>query len=501
MRVGSGLALACRCLAGGVGVGVLLLWVGASGCTGAYEGAVRRELATYREHRPRQPVGVVRQPSQEQAPLTAGVASNSGGGGVPDGRLTSYLARALAREPGLAAAFARFEASVARIARARRLPEPTLSFGYFLQSVETRVGPQRARVSIQQSLPWPTKFTAGADAASAQARAAQRRFEALSLGVTAAVAAAYWDLWQVRRTRVIHRDHLVVLQSLAEAVHGRLATGGASLAEQLQVDLAVARLEDVIAGLDEAERSAQARLELVTGAVGDDMLATADDPPEACMPALEVDGLRDLAVQHPNIAVFGLLAQAHQATARVEAAERLPSFTVGADWLVTGTAQASGVEDSGKDAVMVGLGLRLPIFQGSYGASVAAAEAESRAERKSQEAAKLAARAELTQSLASLRDAVRRVKLQQRTLLPQAEAVFESVLGAYTAGRGGVAQLLLAQRDLLELHVALQQARADYARAWARLEFVVGQGLQPAAACAAGTFKQGEAGAGEDAHG
>ena len=34
----------------------------------------------------------------------------------------------------------------------RQIPEPTISYAYFIQSVETRVGPQRHRFSISQSI-------------------------------------------------------------------------------------------------------------------------------------------------------------------------------------------------------------------------------------------------------------------------------------------------------------------------------------------------------------
>jgi outer membrane protein TolC len=90
------------------------------------------------------------------------------------------------------------------------------------------------------------------------------------------------------------------------------------------------------------------------------------------------------------------------------------------------------------------------------------------------------AEAELASTLANLRDAKRRVELYQMTLVPQAETAYDSVLGSYTVGRGTVAQSLLAHRDLLELRIELERARADHARTWARLEELVGRELSPA---------------------
>ena len=124
-------------------------------CAGAHESAVRREFGAVRP-RPFAPFEV--RTSSTATPVVV-EALQSG--------LTGYVATALERHPQIRAAFERWRASVYRISEARRWPEPTISFRYFVRSVETRVGPQQARFGVQQAFPWPTKLTAGADAASA----------------------------------------------------------------------------------------------------------------------------------------------------------------------------------------------------------------------------------------------------------------------------------------------------------------------------------------------
>ena len=74
---------------------------------------------------------------------------------------------------------------------------------------------------------------------------------------------------------------------------------------------------------------------------------------------------------------------------------------------------------------------------------------------------------------------MRRAKLYRNTLVPQAEAVFESVIGAYQAERSTLASALMAERDLLELELGLFTARADFAKAWVRLEEIVGRSVHP----------------------
>lgn len=439
------------------------LLTAASGCAGTYEGVVQEDLERAARTQAGEPDGGAA-PAPRPADLGRG--------------LDAYVAYAMARSPELSASFERWRAGVLRISRARRLPEPTLTYGFFIRNVETRVGPQRHRLSLQQTFPWPTKLIAGADAASAEARALERRFDAQALAIRRRVAEAYWRLWLIRKTREIQRGQLDVVRGLSESARALVATGRATLADLLQIDLSAARLEDMIEGLGEAERSAEADLIAAIGAPAGTRAPTPGAPPDPALPAESEAALRQVALDHPLIESFSLMSEARESAARSQEADGLPSFMVGLDWIETGEARMPGVTDSGKDALIVGVGLRVPLWQGSYSEAARAAQAEAAAQRAEGRAAADRAAAEVTAALAALRDAARRVRLHRSTLLPQAETAFTSVLGAYATGQSSVSAAMLAQRDLLELHIGLARARAEHAMAWARLEQVVGHTIE-----------------------
>jgi outer membrane protein TolC len=394
--------------------------------------------------------------------------------------LNGYTALALAQHPEIEAAFARWQASVWSISKARRLPDPTLTFGAFVRAVETRVGPQRARIGLQQTFPWPTKIRAGADAASSQAKAMHHDFEAQALMVAQRVARAYWNLWELRQTRGIYREDVELLRSLAQTVRARLATGFVDLADVQQLDLRTARLEDKIRTLDENEHALEATLIAAIGSREAFALPTPDAPPAPQMPSTDEETLAKAVQEHPMIAGREALANAADFSVKSQHADRLPSFSVGADWIVTGDARMPDVKDSGKDAVMIGAGVRIPLWQGSYAESEVSARAMARAQRADERAVLERAVSEFKTTLSQVRDAIRRVKLYEETLIPLAKSTCDALIGAYTVGRGTIAELIAAQRDLLELRIEHEKARADYARAWAKLEELTGQELQGA---------------------
>lgn len=456
-------AAACRLpagspVAGHVGLGrAMACWAllvfASAGCAGNYESALRADFD---------------RTSRWLAPPASGGAEHRQTLGP---RLRDYLAYATERHPELRAAFERWRASVHRISPARRLPDPILELGVFVWNSGDNAGLKLARVGLRQAFPWPTQLSSGANAASAEARALQRRFEARLLALRQRVADAYFQLWLLRRTRAIEREQLEILRGLSESALGQVATGAATLADQQQIDLTAARLADAIAALDQEERAARARLLAAIGAPPGIDTSTEEAPPELALPSETDQTLRQAAIEHPFIESFALMGEAADAAARQQGALRLPGFAVGVEWM-----RMPG--PIGQTAIVPSVGIGLPLWQSSYRESIRAAEADASAQRAEGEARAQQAQAELEAALARVRDSLRRVELHETTLLPQAEAAYASVLGAYATGRSSVAASLLAQRELLEIRVSLEQARAEHAVAWASLEQVVGRAVQ-----------------------
>ena len=445
-----------------MGLGVLLFGVAPlAGCGTAVESVTKRDLEAAAR--------VVRPLEVDQA--SSLVAPERGG------TLAEYVAYALRHNPELKASFERWRAATLRISAARRLPEPKINYGYFVRSVETRVGPQRHRLGLAQTFPWPTRFSAGADAASEAARAVQRQFDAKLLGVRQQVADAYWHLWLIHEDHRLKSEHDLVLETLAGTVRGRVSTGAASLADLNQVELDITKHHDHHGEHREAERAASAELLRAIGSgESRDALSTTDSPAEG-LPKENESALRAAARDHPQIEELALRASASESRARAETANRFPSFLTGLEWIETGEAVTPDVPDSGQDAVIVSAGLSIPLWGRSYREEAEAARANGAAYRADEEAAVLRADAAVAAALAAVRDAHRRILLYRNTLIPQAETTLRSVLGSYRTGRSTVASALLAQRELLELQLELAKSRAEHARAWASLERVVGRSV------------------------
>lgn len=453
----------------GIALGSLVIALG--GCAGRMETQARRDLGRL----PGAPAGAGRQEGAPRGPDGAMEET------ALDGSLSAYLRRALLDSPTLRARFASWRAATERIGPARQLPEPVISYAYFVRNVETRVGPQRHRLSVQQRFPWPTRLTAAADAQAQRAEAARRQVEAEALAVGARVARAYWRLWAVRARHEVAREQERLVEAVHRAVRGGVEVGARPLADLLQVELRLARLRDHHAAHRQAVRRIGAELVAAIGApAGTGTPTSSEPPPPSSGPAEDLGTLRAAARNAPPVAAREALVAAGAAEIEAARAARFPGLGVGLDWIATGEAVMPNVPGSGDDAVLVSVQASVPLWIGSYRDAEEAARAETEARRSEAAAAARSAEAALDDALARIADSARRIALLEEALLPRGEAMVVALRGAYEAGRASLAQLLLGEETLLELRLERVDLRADHAIAWAELDAVVGRTVAPA---------------------
>jgi len=402
-----------------------------------------------------------------------------GGADVPtlDGSASpdDYVRYALYRSPAVEAAYQRWLAAGERLPQVRALPDPRLNFGFFLDEVETRTGPQQARVGVSQSFPWPGLLEGRADAEALAARSAWRGLEAARLEVTERVVGALHELAYLDSAVRITGENLELLRSFEEVVRARYRVGSGSHPELTRVQVELGQLDDRLAQL-RAMRPAYAA----------ELNAALDRPTDAEVPALAglpgravaVGGaeLAELArVSNPRLLALDERIEEQRARTEVARLEGMPDFTVGLDYFVTDEATDSSIAESGDDPILLSFGITLPLWREKYDAGVREATARRLvvSHERAEEANRIASA--IRRAWFEHTDADRRVRLFEKTLIPKAEESLRASLAGFRAGETGFLDLLDTERTLLEFAIAAERARADRGQALALLNRLVGQ--------------------------
>jgi cobalt-zinc-cadmium efflux system outer membrane protein len=387
--------------------------------------------------------------------------------------LEDCLRYAESRSAALRAAEARWEAARAGILAAVSLPDPVVSYGYFLEEVETRVGPQRERFGVRQTLPLFGKIGLARGAAEAAASAAHERYRAARLALAVEVTTAYAEYAYLARATEIIGARLELARGLGAAARARYSAGEAPYADVARAEIELARMENELETLSKRRVPASARLAAAMNLDTDGVLPWPAEAPtiEVSVPA--DDARRLLEERNPELRAFDFEADRAEEAARLAGRRFFPDLTVGFDYIVTDEA-AMPVEDSGKDPFVAVASISVPLWFGKHvGAARSAREGSAAALAASRQLRRdLAARLETL--LFEVDDARRKTALYEDRLIPLAEQSYASVEAAYRAGASDFDSVVGAHQTALEFELTLARARADAAVKAAELEKLLG---------------------------
>jgi len=406
--------------------------------------------------------------------LSYGVATGGADAAIAEinaeSSLRDCLVYAAANSPELRSAFYRWQAELERLPQVTALPDPRVSYGYFLNEIETRVGPQQHRFGVSQMFPWFGELNLRGDVAAAAARAQFERIEGVRLELFQRVKRAYNELYHLRLAIDLTRQNLELLQRFEEIARARYRVAAGGHPDIIRTQVELGRLEDRLREFQQRRDPLAARLNAALNRPPD-----AEAPWPDQLPGSEVDldeeALIALLREHnPELVAMAQEIEQQRHAAELAKKDFYPDLTFSLDYVVTGEAIDSSINESGDDAIVAGVGFNVPIWREKYEAGVR--ESVNRrlavAARRADAENRLVADLEL--ALFHYDDARRRVALFRDTLLPKANESLEASLAGYQTGTVPFTDLLDAERVLLELQLSAVRAETDAANALAEIE-------------------------------
>jgi len=412
----------------------------------------------------------------------AGMEADEGGGEAPDlsgdAGVEVYLAYAAFHNPGLKAAFERWAAAMKRIPQARALPDPRLSYGYFIRNVETRVGPQENRFGVSQIFPWFGELSLRGDVAAREADVLRARFEEARNRLFYAVERDFFEWVYLHRAISVTEENLELLSAVERAAQAEFAVALTPYSGLSRIQVEMGKLEERLKSLRDLRGPLTARLN-----------ASLNRPPEAPLPepaevawrspAFEdAEALEGFRRYNPELKALDHAVERESAAVELARTDYYPEFSLGLEWIQTGEAQNRATPDSGRDPVIASVSVNLPIWFEKYQAGVDEAGLRREAARQARRDRENVLAADLKMALYGYRDAERKIDLYKNGLIPKARQTLEVSLKDLEVGLGSFLDVIDAQRSLLEFQLAYERALADRARRLAEIEMLVGRRLE-----------------------
>jgi len=394
--------------------------------------------------------------------------------------LRGALALALRFNPGLSSASREREASDAAVLQAGAWPNPVFD----AQVEDLRRGNRTTTLQLSQPIELGGKRAARVTAAERARDQAASALLARRSELRASAITLFFEVLAAQERLRLAQDSVGLAEAATRVAANRVAAGKVSPLEESRARVAEAGIRVELLQAEGALRSARQQLAALWG--NPNPRFTQADGALDRLPAdaaADVEGRLSAA---PVLRLARLEVERRQALSDLEQARRVPDLTVslGAKRVPADEGMGSG---SGRNQVVVGLSVPLPIFDTNRGN---VAEALSREEKARDElaAAELQLGADVARATERLRSARATAQTLQRDALPGAEAAHQAAARGFELGKFSFLEALDAQRTLFQVRNQHLLAVADAHRAAAELDRLLGTGGEeetPHAAAAA----------------
>lgn len=389
--------------------------------------------------------------------------------------LSDYLAHAALNNPGLKAAFNRWQAALERVPQMKALPDPRFTYSFYIREVETRVGSQRQAFSLSQTFPWFGTLGLQEEVARQSAEVERQRYESTRLRLFYTVKKAYFDYYYLARSISITNENVDLITYFEGVARKRYEAGDTPYAAVIRAQVELGKLEDRLLSQHDLRSPVAAELNAALNRPFDAPLPWPENIEEVVLPLQIEEIFVQLVENNPELKAIDSRTEQEKAFMGLAGKDFYPDITLGVTFIDTDEALMPGTIDSGRDPVISMLSLNLPIRYGKLRAARREATARHKAatqERRDKENTLIAG---LKMAIYDFHDAERKIDLYRDTLIPKAEQSLNVTRQAFTAGTADFLDLIDTQRTLLEFELSYERALADHGRRAAEIEMLVGR--------------------------
>jgi outer membrane protein TolC len=352
------------------------------------------------------------------------------------------------------------------VAQTRSLPDPQVTYRYFANTPETRVGPQEHAFEYIQGVPWGGKRALQAGRVETLASGATFEAEDLERRLVAALKRSYYEAAYLQEAITVNLEEQELLRRFENIALKRYSTGQGIQQSVVKVQTEISRLGDRNTELRERLNSLVRRIAELVG-IPERPLDLQSI--ELSHPEISSDGydLWESAVSgHPSVRAVEQRVEADRLWAKRRQLETRPDFRLGLGYTLVDRRNdlpdtAILPDDNGKNVLAFTVGINIPIHRKRIQAGIAEARESQRANQEFREAVHDQLRFDIQEAFIRLDSLQERGKLYRDVIIPQAEESLASAEAAYATNKLDFLDLLDAERVLFQSRLAYHRLVSD----------------------------------------
>ncbi len=394
--------------------------------------------------------------------------------------LPDLIQSALENNPGIQSSKAQWAQTIENYPQASSLDDPILNFSYYVENVETRVGPQNYTAGITQKFPFPGTLRQKGRVVEKEIEIAALQYERAVRDVIAELKEAVYEFKYLDGAIEITRQNQTLLQEILSFTQAQYTDQKTPLSDVFRAESQLAQLDYDLITIHELRVVQQSVINSILNQPPGTLIDSIAAPlPKAVTYAIdELDEL--IQTQNQEIRLSRLGVEKSVESIRLAKKMNLPSFSIGANYIDTGHALNRSAKDSGKDPIIIGGGVSIPLWRGKNKARIRYAEAGKEAAVHQQSSIANKIQVDLRKTYFKLQNSQRLVVLYRDHLIPQAKRSMHIAEEWNRTQKGSLSEILEVQSVWLNFNLAWLRAQIDYAQNHAQLERLAGGSLTSA---------------------
>ncbi|MFC1485225.1 TolC family protein [bacterium] len=364
--------------------------------------------------------------------------------------------------------------------QSKKLDFPVISYSYYIDEVETRVGSQKQAYNIMQSFPFFGKLRTRFHISNSLYKAYESQYYALIDTVVFNIKDTYYEYIYLMKSIDTTREHIKLLESFENLINIKYKTNKAGYQDALRVQIELDKIKNKLRALESYRVPIISRLITLAGSEKiENIIKETDAKYPDVLPDIpnKEKITKQIFKTNPILKEQSFYVKEAENKVKLSKLNYFPDYALGVTYIDTEKRDLDMV-DNGKDPFILMVKLKLPIWFKKLNAEMKKSKYDLLAKEEKYKHIEYKLKEQLEYIYYKIEDGHRKIELYRDSLVPKAEASLKTIHTKYKAGSMDFLNLIEAERLLLDLKLEYFQSIKIYCQQLAELEKIIGKQLE-----------------------